>query len=235
MIRISRDERTTLAMAQKAQPTASALLRRPSVIGGVLLVALLIAIVSTTKVVDTQGAAAAGGAQRFDAVEYATQRYDSQVVPAIEKNAVDISELLTAIAADLGAVGEKYGHRDGPNARYAFAASGTGVAGRVSGTLLPLRIEGVPEGIEVSLQIGPAINGTALRDATGLITFDQFLNQLEYADVSTELNNQVKAKVLAGFDARAVMGKQVSFVGAFAYGSNPKLIQVTPVRLAVAP
>ncbi|GAA3769010.1 DUF2291 domain-containing protein [Plantactinospora mayteni] len=222
-------------MPQNAKPAATPLLRRPSVIVGALLVALLAAIAATTKVVGTDEAASAGGADRFDATEYATQRYDSDVVPAIEKGAVDVTELLTAIAADPQAAGERYGHRDGPNARYAFAASGTGVAEKVSGTLLPLRIEGMPEDVQVSIQIGPAINGTALRDATGLITFDQFLNQLEYADASTELNNQVKAKVLAGVDGAAAEGKRVSFVGAFTYGSNPKLIQVTPVRLEVAP
>ncbi|MDQ7908298.1 DUF2291 domain-containing protein [Phytohabitans sp. ZYX-F-186] len=221
-------------MTQRARPAAVTLLRRPSLIAGVLLLALAVAIAATTKVVDTDEAASAGG-HRFDATEYATERYDSEVVPAIEKNATAIAELLTAIAADPQAAGERYGHRDGPNARYAFAASGTGVAGKVSGTLLPLEIAGLPEGVRVSLQIGPAINGTALRDATGLITFDQFLNQLEYADASTELNNQVKAKVLAGVDAAGAEGSQVSFVGAFTYGGNPKLIQVTPIRLEIAP
>ncbi|MFV2022397.1 DUF2291 family protein [Micromonospora sp. LOL_023] len=221
-------------MTPTARPTGLALLRRPPLIGGAVLVALLIAIASTTKVVDAESAAAAGDAQRFDAAGYATERYDSEVVPTIEQNAVDIVELLGAITTDPAAAGEQYGHRDGPNARYAFATSGTAVAGTVSGTLLPLQIDGLPEGVQVSLQIGPAINGTALRDATGLITFDQFLNQLEYADASTELNNQVKTKVLADFDAEAAAGRQVSFVGAFTYGSNPELIQVTPVHLEAA-
>lgn len=221
-------------MAHRAPTAATALLRRPSLLASVLLVALLIAIAATTKVVDTDDAASAGGAHRFDAAEYATQRYDSEVVPTIEKNAVAIGELLTVIMADPQAAGDRYGHRDGPNARYAYATSGTGVAGKVDGTLLPLVIEGIPDGVQVSLQIGPAINGTALRDATGQITFDQFLNQQEYADASTELNNQVKAKVLVGVDAPTVQGRQVTFVGAFTYG-NPKLIQVTPVRLEVAP
>ncbi|MFV2012970.1 MULTISPECIES: DUF2291 family protein [unclassified Micromonospora] len=222
-------------MTQTTRQSAVALLRRPSVIGGTCLVALLIAIASTTKVVDAEEAAVAGAAQQFDAAGYAAQRYDTEVVPAIEQNAVDIAQLLEAVTADPAAAGQEYGHRDGPNARYAFAATGTGVAGPVAGTLLPLQIDGLPEGVQVSLQVGPAINGTALRDAAGFITFDQFLNQLEYADAATELNNQVKAKVLAGFDAEAAVGKQVSFVGAFTYGSNPELIQVTPVELAVAP
>ncbi|NTW41180.1 MAG: DUF2291 domain-containing protein, partial [Cellulomonadaceae bacterium] len=111
----------------------------------------------------------------------------------------------------------------------------TGVAGAVKGTLLPVTIEGMPAGVEVMLQIGPAINGTALRDATGLIGFDDFLNQIEYADASTELNNRVKADVLAGFDAAAAAGKTVTFTGAFAYGSNTAVLQVTPVALEVAP
>lgn len=222
-------------MAQNAEPARRALWRRPSLIAGVLVALLLVAIASTTKVVDAKDAGAAGGTQRFDAKRYATEKYDTDVVPTIEKNAVDIGELLAAIAADPQAAGEKYGHRDGPNAKYAYAASGSGVAGTVSGTLLPVQVAGLPDGVAVMLQIGPAINGTALRDATGLITFDQFLNQLEYADASTELNNQVKAKVLANVDAAALAGRRISFVGAFTYGSNPKLIQVTPVKLEVAP
>ena len=34
----------------------------------------------------------------------------------------------------------------------------------------------------VNLQIGPAINGTSLRDVVGFITFNQFVNQVDYAD-----------------------------------------------------
>jgi predicted lipoprotein len=70
-----------------------------------------------------------------------------------------------------------------------------------------------------------------LRDATGLVDFNDFLNQIEYANAATELNNKVKSDVLAGFDAKGAEGKTVSFVGAFAYGSNPAVIQVTPVEL----
>jgi len=85
----------------------------------------------------------------------------------------------------------------------------------------------------VMLQIGPAINGTALRDATGLVDFNDFLNQIEYANAATELNNKVKSDVLADFDPAAAEGKTVRFVGAFAYGSNPAVLQVTPVELEV--
>jgi predicted lipoprotein len=208
---------------------------RPGVIGGVVAVALLAAIALTTTTVSASdpGAAAAAGGSTFDAVEYAQEHYDSEVVPTIQENAVEITELLPQIIEDPDAAGEQYGHRAGVSSPYAYAVSGEGVAGKVDGTLLPLQIEGLPDDVQVMLQIGPAINGTALRDATGLVDFNDFLNQIEYANAATELNNKVKSDVLADFDAAGAEGKTVRFVGAFAYGSNPAVLQVTPVELEV--
>ncbi len=219
-----------------ASGVARPLWRRPAVVSGAIGAALLAGIAGTTTVVAADDPDAASvGPEIFDPVQYATERYESEVVPAITDNAVEITELLPQIIADPEAAGEEYGHKDGVTSPYAYPVQGSGVAGPVEGTLMPVAIEGLPEGVEVVLQVGPAINGTALRDATGLIGFDDFLNQIEYADVSTELNNQVKENVLADFDAAGATGRTVSFVGAFAYGSNTALLQVTPVELEVQP
>ena len=209
--------------------------RRPKVVGGAVAVGLLAAIAATTTTVSASdpAAAAAAGGSTFDAVEYAEERYDAEVVPAVQENAIEITELLPQVVDDPEAAGEQYGHRAGASSPYAYPTSGEGVAGAVDGTLLPLTIEGLPDDVQVFLQIGPAINGTALRDATGLVDFNDFLNQIEYANAATELNNKVKSEVLADFDAAAAEGQTVRFVGAFAYGSNPSVIQVTPVELEV--
>jgi len=221
--------------AMSADARASAR-RRRSVVSGVLAAGVLAAVAATTTVVAADDPAAAGtGAQSFDPVEYADERYESEVVATVEDEAVELTDLLPQIIADPEAAGEEHGHRDGVSSPYAYPVTGTGVAGAVDGTLLPVAVEGLPEGVEVVLQVGPAVNGTALRDATGLIGFDDFLNQIEYADVATELNNKVKEQVLAGFDAAGAAGSTVSFTGAFAYGSNTALLQVTPVSLEVQP
>ena len=135
---------------------------------------------------------------------------------------MEITELLPQIIDDPEAAGEKYGHRAGVSSPYAYAVSGEGVAGKVDGTLLPLTIDGVPDDVQVMLQIGPAINGTALRDATGLVDFNDFLNQIEYANAATELNNKVKSDVLADFDAKGAEGKTVRFVGASPTAATPR-------------
>src|SRR3954447_16223384 len=65
--------------------------QRPRVVGGVVAVALVAAIAATTTTVsasDPAAKAAASGGSTFDAKEYATEHYDSEVVPTIQKNAV---------------------------------------------------------------------------------------------------------------------------------------------------
>lgn len=216
-----------------ARSTAKAWYLRPAVILGIVLLALVAGMAATTKVVragEDVGTGADGG---FDAVEYAEERYVSEVVPAIVDGAVPLGDLLPQIVADPDAAGEQFGHRAGSTSPWSYATTVTGVAGPVDGTYLPLEVEGLPEGVRVMVQIGPAINGTALRDATGLIDFNDFLNQIEYANAATELNNKVKETVLADFDPAAAEGREVQVTGAFAYGPNPEVIIITPVELAV--
>lgn len=222
-------------MAPSTSPRrAPARSRRPAVIGGALGAVVLGLIAATTTTVAADDDTAANvGRPTFDALGYATERYDSEVVPAIEENAVEITELVPQLIADPEVTGEAYGHRSGVSSPFSYAVEGSGVAGAVDGTLLPLTIDGLPEGVSVVVQIGPAINGTALRDATGLIGFGDFLNQMEYADAATELNTMVKQSVLADFDPAAAEGRTVAFTGAMTYGSNTALLQVTPVRLEV--
>ncbi|RYV51187.1 DUF2291 family protein [Pengzhenrongella frigida] len=223
-------------MATNVPPRHIPVWRRPVVIRAVIALGIVGAMAATTTTISADDTEAASVGQHvFDAVEYATAKYDSEVVPAITDNAIEITELVPQIITDPQAAGEQFGHHDGPTSPFAYPVTGTGVAGPVAGTLLPVTIAGMPAGVTVMLQIGPAINGTALRDATGLIDFGDFLNQMEYANASTELNTLVKSDVLAGFDAAAAEGKTVTFTGAFAYGSNPAVLQVTPVELAVTP
>ena len=121
---------------------------------------------------------------------------------------------MTALAKDADAAGEQYGNRAG-NSPYAFPVTVEGVAGKVKDGTLPVKVKGVPKDVAVSVQVGPALPGTAIRDAVGFIEFGQFVNQVEYADAATALNSQVKAQVLEDLDPASLEGKKVEFLGAF--------------------
>ena len=90
-----------------------------------------------------------------------------------------------------------------------------------------------PAGPEpIRLQVGPVLRGTSIRDALPTVSFDQFVNQIQYADVATALNARVEAEILPSLERETLVGKRVRFAGATTLGSDEPLT-VTPVRLEI--
>jgi predicted lipoprotein len=207
-------------------------IRREPLIAAVGAVALVIAMaVSTTywpadKPIPGQRAA-------FNPASYAQDNYQSKIVPAIEGNAVDLPTLVSALGADADAAGTKYGKRDG-TAPWSYSVRANGVAGEPVNGLLPLRVDGIPADTRVSVQIGPAVNGTALRDASGVVHFNDFVNQVEYADAAIALNQAMAKGVLASVDAKTLAGKTITVVGATT-PLNPRLFTITAVSIKAGP
>ena len=204
---------------------------KPWMIGTLAVVVVLILAAMSVKVVSIEDneARAAGG---FDPASYAADRFDSEIVPQIEDEALDLSTLLTDLAA--GADEAEFGNTSGSSSAYSFPVTFTGVAGTPAGAILPVTVEGVPADVTVQVQIGPALNGTAIRDVTGTVSFNEFTNQLEYQTVATEFNNLVRTDVLADVDPAAIAGKTVTVTGAYTR-VNPALVSVVPVSFEVQP
>lgn len=202
-------------------------------VGLVLAVALVALMIANTKFLSADESSAAAGEQ-FSAEEYAEENYETEIAAWIQENAVPAEELHAAISEDLDAAGEQYGNRAGASA-WAFPVTLTGVAGEVNPTngQLPVTVEGLPEDLRVIVQMGPAVNGSALRDVTGEIEFGMFTNQIEYQSVAVQLNNKVKELVLADFDPAAMNGQTITVTGAFSAG-NPEAWIVTPVEVTTA-
>lgn len=220
-------------MSSAAAPGARAPARRsisPRVIG-IALVVVVVAAMALDTTYKKAGETTATGREPFDPARYGQETYP-KAVAAIEDAAVPLPKLVTAIRADPDAAGEQYGKRQGTSP-YTFSTTAEGVAGKAEGGLMPVRVKGVPEGATVSLQIGPAVNGTAVRDAAGFIEFGQFTNQVEYAAAATALNEQVKQQVLADVDPAALDGQRVSFTGAFS-SLTADVITITPTNLEQA-
>jgi predicted lipoprotein len=201
-------------------------LRAVGIAVGVLVIAAM-ALDTTYKDADAPKPTA-GGRAAFEPAQYGAKTYP-KVVATLEQNAQPLPQLVAAMRKDPEAAGKQYGHREG-NSPYSFATRGEGIAGATKAGLMEVRVPGVPKSTRVSIQVGPALNGTALRDAVGFISFNQFVNQVDFADAGTALNNQVKAKVLKAADAQDMTGKRVAFTGAFT-ALTPSVVTITPVKL----
>jgi len=173
--------------------------------------------------------------QAFDAAGYVDSIWASKVAPAVTGKAVELATLLAALEADADAAKTLYGVREGDGPVH-FVVKGEGVVARVDSAsphrTLAIRLSKYTGKTEVSMQIGPVFRGTALRDAVGFIRFNEFVNQLQYAEVSTKLHDRVFATVVPALDAAAAPGKSLSFYGVFTLNERGT-IMLTPVKLAV--
>lgn len=200
--------------------------------GGALLLLLLV-IKPPYVIKPLAGPDAASQAAQSKGVQFAEKVWDSKVLPTMREKAHDIAQILPEIRADPAAAGQKYGRRESTNP-YSYMVKGTGKVTEVhtesqAGTMI-LEIPGLEE--KIALQIGPVVRGTALRDATGAAPFDQFSNQLDYADVSKEMNTRAVKAAFAGLDPSAFPGKTITFFGAFTFDPRSKgPVLVTPVKV----
>ncbi|WP_415854794.1 DUF2291 family protein [Sinomonas sp. G460-2] len=200
------------------------------VIPAILLVLLVLMIANTKFLFGSQATEAAPGT--FSPASYAQEKYQSEISPDIEKRATDLTTVATAIKADQAAAAKQYGVVSGSSAPV-FSVKFTGTAAKpLDSGLVQVAVPGLPADVKVFVQVGPAVNGTAIRDATGKVEFSQFKNQIDYQNVGAELNNQVKQLVLKNVDKATLEGKQLSVVGAFQLVS-PTSFVVTPVKIDV--
>jgi predicted lipoprotein len=199
----------------------------------VAVVALLAAMYLNTTFVSGDQLEEYVGKQ-FSAEEFAQENYESVIVPAIMEKAVPATELYEAVVADVDASGEKYGGRAGTSA-WAFPVTFTGVAGdanKVNGQM-QMQIEGLPEDLQVLVQMGPPVIGSALRDVTGEYQFGDFLNQTEFQNAGQSLNDMVRQGLLQEFKAADLKGKTIEVYGAFLGDNAKKKWLVTPVQITV--
>ncbi len=193
-----------------------------------VIVVLFAAMILGTKVV-TGDAIAATVAKEFNASEYGKTQFPI-VKDLIIAQAHDLPTVATAIVADPAKAATTYGVVEGTSFPV-FSVKFTGVAGPVDAAgIMPVTVPGVPSSITVRVQMGPAISGTVLRDATGTIHFPQFVNQIQYQDAGSALTNELKTQVLSSINAADLAGKTVTIVGAFQL-VNPASFLITPVQV----
>jgi predicted lipoprotein len=192
--------------------------------------ALLVAMGLGTKVVS--GAELASATPKsFSASDYAAKTFP-KVQKHIIENATDLAVVATALKANAADATKTYGVVEGSSFPV-FSVTVTAVAGKAdSQGIIPVAVDGVPSGVTVRIQTGPAISGTDLRDATGTIHFPDFTNQIQYQDAGSALNDELKKQVLAKITASELSGKTITVTGAFQL-VNPASFLITPVQIEV--
>ena len=85
------------------------------------------------------------------------------------------------------------------------------------------------------VQIGPAIRGAAIRDALDFVSFNDFTNQIDFAQFGKALNTYVDHETLAKLPRDSLIGRKVSILGAYPFVSAADTPLVTPVEITLGP
>ncbi len=157
----------------------------------------------------------------FNPVEYVEENWDSRFVPAFRNKCIDIHIVIDALRSDREKASENYGLTKTQAATsFTFKIKGEAVVlayddssrnGFITIDLLP-DADGVQD---ATIQTGPVIKKTALRDAVDFIKFTEVGNQLQFASLADELNNKMKLDVISPIDLENIAGKTINFYGAF--------------------
>ncbi|MGN9810192.1 DUF2291 domain-containing protein [Micromonospora sp. BQ11] len=208
------------------------------------LVLLLVAVslssctdVPGVYVYETSRDRQSGATATFDPKVYVEGIWSSRIVPTVHDQAVDVVTVSAAVADDPAAAGARFGHQSGTGSPYAYLVKGTGTVTKADPTAAtgPVTVEVPAPGgkpVTVTVVTGPVIAGTALRDAVGFIAFGDFTNQIAYAEVANQINAKVRADVAATVDAEDLLGKTLTFYGAYS-DLVPDQITVVPTELRV--
>jgi predicted lipoprotein len=171
-----------------------------------------------------------------------------KLLPTFNEKAVELSNILSEIEPDasgtaskdaLTAIAEHYGLITVGEAHiYMVKGSGTivNVNAETSLGTAEVALDGYDGPIKVLLYIGSRIpsDDASVRDAVGFITFGDFKEQTEYGKAATEINKRVLATVLGGIDKDSLVGKTISFKGAFTIRTF-NLIQIDISQISIVP
>jgi predicted lipoprotein len=165
--------------------------------------------------------------------------WDSKVVLYARAKAGDFADVTAAIKVNADAAGAKYGYKEkGGSAPWTILTQVKGkvIAANTESRAATLDIDHDGDGkADAQVQIGPVIRGTALRDSLDFVNFNDFTNQIDFAQFGKAFNTYTNDKVLKSFPRESLVGKSVTVLGAFPLPQGQTLPLVTPVSIELLP
>jgi predicted lipoprotein len=215
------------------QPASKRKSRRNLFIVLGIIVVLIIAMILSTKFLTPEELAAVGP-KKFDAKQTASDLW-GKAQTEIPNNAQPLGQVVPAMQKDLKA---KYKAVSPAEGAYDFPVKFDGTVTDASADTLRLSVPGVPKETIIIVPLTTAINGSAVRDATGF-KFGDAPGQTDYQFVADELKKLMQEQVKSGIsDPASLKGKKVSGTGVVVVlspsGAPPppaKPVNVQPVTI----
>ena len=166
---------------------------------------------------------------------YTEEIWQEKVLPTVSDNLIPIIDLRIALARGLDSAGAKHGLRPKGEANlwnFAVNGSGTIIEANPTSRAAKLKVDTDADGkADVTIQLGPVIRGTAMRDAMPFLIFSNFRDQIEFAKLARALN--AKANEQLSLPESDLIGKTAYFEGVFTLRKPADIPEVVPITLTI--
>jgi predicted lipoprotein len=209
---------------------------------GALGVAAASLAVSGCKIVATPKKAAGveeGNAGGFDADAMVSAIWDPKAIPYLSAKAGPLPDVLALARSNPDEAGRKYGYRAKEGSEpwtFVVTIDGRIVSAETASRAATISVDTKGDGkIAAVVQIGPAMRGTALRDSLDFVSFNDFKNQIDYAQFGKAFNQHVAKGFLAQLPRDSLVGRSTKILGAFTLEAGDQPPLVTPAQLTLGP
>jgi predicted lipoprotein len=195
--------------------------------------------IATADVPALANAAAGHGGTPFDADKSVASIWEPKVIPYFEKKAGLFPQVRELAAKSPDEAGAKFGYRaksEGTPWTLMVKIDGIVVAANTESRAATIDVDVSGQGkADAVVQIGPAIRGTAIRDALDFVSFNDFTNQIDFAQFGKAFNTHVYHETLEKLARESLIGRKVSVLGAYPFVSTADKPLVTPVDITIGP
>lgn len=180
---------------------------------------------------------AGNGAAAFDPDKMVAANWSTKVIPYLENKAGPFPEVRDLAAKAPDEAGVKYGYRaksDGTPWTLVVRIEGVIVAANTESRAATIGVDvGGKGAVDATIQIGPAMRGTAIRDALDFVSFNDFVNQIDFARYGKAFNTYVNRTALEKLPRDALVGRKVTVLGAYPLAGPGDIPLVTPVEISI--
>jgi predicted lipoprotein len=208
-----------------------------AIVAGLLLASCR--FIPTADVPALANAGAPNGAGVFDPDKMVASIWLTEVVPYFEKKAGPLVEVRDLAAKSPNEAGARFGYRaKSEDTPWTLMVKFDGViiAADTESRASTMSVDASGQGkVDAIVQIGPAMRGTAIRDALDFVSFNDFTNQIDFARYGKAFNSYVDHATLEKLPRESLAGRKVTVLGAYPVVSASETPLVAPVEISVGP
>lgn len=207
-------------------------MKRKWAIRGLFALLLIVAMASSVKIEKLDVVRARASKGLFDAEAYALEFWENGLIPNLDQ-AVEIKHLMNLLENKPEEAFENYSKKIGIGDIRFFMVRGQGEILNMGKDDLSLLLETDSTSHVVQIET-EYIFGNAVRNASGRIKPGEFEETMDFNNVSAEINQLIRQRVLPYLKKNAREGKQLHFVGAVEMNrlrGNFRNIEIIPVSV----